>query len=99
MAVAHTLEINHLVVQRRLVSCSDAHKGNDSAGIVKLVLLLKAFVIDGDEQALVQKCKFTQALRKRVEAEVRGFKNLRIRLERDFRSAAIGMSGGATGIP
>ena len=83
-AVANALKVNHLVVQRRLVLVEMLDKRNDAAGVMKLVFLLGALVFDRDQQSLVQKCEFAQALRKRVETEFGGFENLGVRLESDL---------------
>ena len=45
------------------------------------------------EDAAVQERELAQALRERVEAEVDGFEDLRVRLERDFRAATLRGAG------
>ena len=61
-AITHAFKIDDLVVKRRLVLVQVLDKGNDTPGVVKLVLLVGAFVLDRDQHAPVEECEFAQTL-------------------------------------
>jgi hypothetical protein len=67
-------------------------KGHQPALVQKLVLLLRALVLDGDFDAAIEKRQLAQTLRKNIEAEIRGFENLAVGLERDPRAALPGFA-------
>src|SRR5439155_27297361 len=92
-AFAHTFEIDHLVVEQCFVLVKVLDERDDAAGIVKLVLLFRPLVFDGDEYAFVQESRFAQPLGEDIKAEFRCLENVRVRLEIHSCSAAIGMAG------
>src|SRR5262249_11819933 len=92
-AVTYTLEIDHLVMQNRFVLIEMLNEGDDSTGVLELVLLFGFLGFDRDQNAFIQECEFAKALRKNIETVFRGFKNLYIGLERHFGAAAIRMTG------
>src|SRR5207249_5427576 len=92
-AFAHTFEIDHLVVEQCFVLVKVLDERDDAAGIVKLVLLFRPLVFDGDQYAFVQESQFAQPLGEDIKAEFRCLENVRVRLEIHSCSAAIGMAG------
>ncbi len=88
-AFANTLEIDDFVVQWFLVLVQVLNKRNDSAGIVKFVLLFVSLVFDGDEQSPIEKGHLPQPLGKNVKTELSGFENFVIRLETHFGSPPV----------
>ncbi len=76
-----SLKVDNLVVERGLVLVEMLDERNDSAGVVKVVSLLRALIFDRDEQALVQKREFAKTLRKGIEIEFGRFEDPGVGLE------------------
>ena len=57
---------------------------DDAALVVEPVALAVALVVERDDEAGVQERELAQALGQRVEAEVGGLEDLRVRLEGDL---------------
>src|SRR5215467_2608742 len=93
-AVAHSLKIDHLVVQRGLVLIKMLDKGNDAPCVVELMFFFVSLIFDRDQQTFIQKREFPKPLRQGIEAEFSGFENGRIRFKRNFGSAPVRMSRG-----
>src|SRR5688572_11588984 len=101
-----SLKVNHLLVKRRFVLVEMFYEGNDSAGVVEVMSLFRAFIFNGDEQALVQEGEFSKSLRKGLEDELGSFEDPGVRLEVNpraplirLRRAAEVASRGASFIP
>ena len=88
-AVLLAAHVDRLLVDGRLVLVQVLDERDDAAFVVELVALAVALVVERDDDAAVQERELAQALRERVEAEVRGLENLRVGLERDLRAAAL----------
>ena len=80
-----TLEIDWLFVQHRFAAVEVLDEFRDAAGIEELVRFdrILAFIGEGDLEAFVQECQFSQALRQRVVVELGGLHDGTIRLEGD----------------
>ena len=58
------------------------------------MLAVLALVVERDDDAGVEEGELAQALRQRVEAELDGLEDLRVRLEADLGAAPLGDAGG-----
>ncbi len=81
------------LVQRRLVLVQMLDERDDAALVAEVLLLVRAFVLERDGQAAVQKGLFPQPLGDLIEAEFGRFKDLRVGLERDGRSLLARLAG------
>ena len=92
-AVLLAAHVDRLLVDRRLVLVQVLHERDDAAFVVELVALAVALVVERDDDAAVQERQLAQPLRQRVEAEIGGFEDLRVRLERDLGAAPLRRAG------
>jgi hypothetical protein len=82
-----------LVVDDGLVLIQMLDERNDAAVVLKLVALSVPLIIDGDEDAAIQKGELAETLGERVEAVLGRLENLRVGFERDFCAASLRRSG------
>ena len=92
-AVLLAVHVDRLVVDRRLVQVQVLDERADPAGIEEVMALAVALVVDRDRHAAVQEGQLAQPLGQRVEAELGGLEDLRIRLEGDLGAAFLGRTG------
>ncbi len=92
-AVLLTSHVDRLVVDGDLVLVQVLDERDDATFVLELVALAVAFVVQRDEHARVQERELAKPLSQCVEAEFDAFENLRVRLEGDLRSAALGRAG------
>ena len=87
------------LVQRGLRLIEVLDERHDPALVAEDLLLgrLLALVLERDLQAFVQEGQLAQALGQDVEAELRAFEDLGVRLKRDHRAAPFGLAGDLQG--
>ena len=92
-AVALAAHVDGLLVDQPLVLVQVLDERDDAAVVVEAVVLAVALVVERDSDAGVEERELAQALRQRVEAEVRRLEDLRVGLEGDLGAALLGGAG------
>ena len=91
-AVLFALDEHRGAVHDGLVFVQVLDKGNDAALILELVIFPVALVMNRNQDAAVEKSQLSQTLRERVEAVLDGFKDRRVRHERDLGTPPLGLA-------
>src|SRR5208282_5082446 len=91
--VALALDVDGGIVQRALAAVQVLHEFADAAGEAELGLLVRALVLEGDFEALVQEGQLAQALGQHVVTEVRGVEDFGIGMKGELRAGAARLAG------
>ena len=92
-AVLLAVHVDRLVVDGGLVLVQILDERDDPAFVQELVRLAVALVVERDGDAAVEEGELAQTLGERVEAELGGLEDLRVRLEGDLGAALLGRAG------